>query len=336
MFGRIVILALLGAALFTGFQFVPQEKRETIQKQVAMAWDAMPQEKRETIQKHVAMAWDAMSDFYTSCSTRYVDAKTFTLAMCSRALNSTTFVDAKAYALAKYSGALNSTVFVDAKTYALAKYSKALDSTMFVDAKTYALAKYTQALDSAMLVDAKAYASVAYERLLSRAKGLSSTQQAILVGVSVLMVAAVLAVSCRRRRAKVLASAPEAVGSADVSTIAETQAANTLEMRTDESVPPSALRRRKSRLDSPRPSLGNNENEAPLSNCTMGSAAFLSKCNSGTDEELLLIPGLGEKSVAKIVKYRSKHGEIHEIDELVGKVGLSRVIVTKIAKVHGL
>jgi hypothetical protein len=246
----------------------------------------------------------------------YVDAKTFTLAMSSRVLNSTMLVDARAYAHAKY--------------------SQALDSTMLVDAKAYAHAKYTQALDSTMLVDAKAYASSAGIRFLSWAKGLSPTQQAILVGVSFLMVLAVLAVSCRRRRPKVLGAAPEAVASTDVGTVVEPQVAHALEMRSDESVPSSALRRRKSRLDSPRPSLGNNENEAPHSNCSMGSSAFLSKCNSGTDEELLSIPGLGATSVAKIVKYRSKHGEIQEIDELVGKVGLSRTIVTKIARVHGL
>jgi DNA uptake protein ComE-like DNA-binding protein len=167
-----------------------------------------------------------------------------------------------------------------------------------------------------------------YSQVLLQAEGLSSTQQAILLGACFLAVVSVLAVSCRRRRTKVSESA-------DVSTVVATPK-DPLETGAGVGVEQPALRRRRSRCDSPRPVAENNENEAPQSNCAMGSAAFLSQLNNFSQEELLSLPGLGEKSVAKIVKYRSKHGEIHEIDELVGKVGLSRVIVTKMAKVHGL
>lgn len=330
-------------------------------------WFASP-ETRETVYKPFAIAQNATYDVYASCSeqpnptfatcyriaidrlsqaTSHIDfdpqafkQKLFEKASqafaATRSLTSSSFVDAKAYALALQARAINSTIFdgaktsisaglVNAKTYALATYAQVMNSAIIADVSAYAREGYSRVLKSSAFIAVRTFVLDMSAEILSRAKALSSMQQIPVVCSFFTMVVAVLAASCRRRCRKVDRSAnvthPLEVGTA-------TGAAE---------LPPAIHRRRsRSRCDSPGASVQNQENEAPHANCGMGPEALLSQVNTGTSDELRALPGLGAASVKKIMDYRSKHGEINDIDELVVKIGLSRPVVTKFVRVHGL
>jgi len=330
-----MVRTFFAVALVLGLWFASPETRETVYKPFAIAQNATydvyascSEQPNPTFATCYRIAIDRLSqatsriDFDPQAFKQWLFEKASQAFAATRSLTSSSFVDAKAYALALQARAINSTIFDDAKTSISAR---------LVNAKTYALATYAQVINSAIIVDASAYARERYSQVVNSSAFIAAStfvldmQQILVVCSFFTMVVAVLVASCRRRCRKV-------DGSANVTHTPEVGTATGAA-----ELPPAIHRRRsRSRCDSPGASVQNQENEAPHANCAMGPEALLSQVNTATSDELRALPGLGAASVKKIMDYRSKHGEINDIDELVVKIGLSRPVVTKFVRVHGL
>jgi len=330
-----MVRTFFAVALVLGLWFASPETRETVYKPFAIAQNATydvyascSEQPNPNFATCYRIAIDRLSqatsriDFDPQAFKQWLFEKASQAFAATRSLTSSSFVDAKAYALALQARAINSTIFDDAKTSISAR---------LVNAKTYALATYAQVINSAIIVDASAYARERYSQVVNSSAFIAAStfvldmQQILVVCSFFTMVVAVLVASCRRRCRKV-------DGSANVTHTPEVGTATGAA-----ELPPAIHRRRsRSRCDSPGASVQNQENEAPHANCAMGPEALLSQVNTATSDELRALPGLGAASVKKIMDYRSKHGEINDIDELVVKIGLSRPVVTKFVRVHGL
>jgi len=344
-----MVRTFFAVALVLGLWFASPETRETVYKPFAIAQNATydvyascSEQPNPTFATCYRIAIDRLSqatsriDFDPQAFKQWLFEKASQAFAATRSLTSSSFVDAKAYALALQARAINSTIFddaktsisarlVNAKTYALATYAQVINSAIIVDASAYARERYSQVLNSSAFIAASTFVLDMSAEISSRAKALSSMQQILVVCSFFTMVVAVLVASCRRRCRKV-------DGSANVTHTPEVGTATGAA-----ELPPAIHRRRsRSRCDSPGASVQNQENEAPHANCAMGPEALLSQVNTATSDELRALPGLGAASVKKIMDYRSKHGEINDIDELVVKIGLSRPVVTKFVRVHGL
>lgn len=66
------------------------------------------------------------------------------------------------------------------------------------------------------------------------------------------------------------------------------------------------------------------------------NADLIWQINNGSAADLSSIPGLGSKSVDKILNYRSRKGELESLDDLVMKVGLKPVWYGQFKKSHSL
>ncbi|MEW6703169.1 MAG: helix-hairpin-helix domain-containing protein [Bacteroidota bacterium] len=62
----------------------------------------------------------------------------------------------------------------------------------------------------------------------------------------------------------------------------------------------------------------------------MFSSKRIIKINSASIQELILLPGLGEKTANEIVNYRNKRGHIKSINELLNVKGIGRTRLEKI------
>ncbi len=54
--------------------------------------------------------------------------------------------------------------------------------------------------------------------------------------------------------------------------------------------------------------------------------------NNSTIEELILLPGIGEKTANKIVAYRKEHGKFSKVDDLIKIQGIGKKKLDKIRK----
>lgn len=101
------------------------------------------------------------------------------------------------------------------------------------------------------------------------------------------------------------------------------------------SQPPQApLRRRRS--ESPGATAKENASGASEVNREVAEQDVLNHLNTATPEELRMVSGLGDKSVNKILKYRSKEGELESLGDLVHKVGIHGATFANFAKAQGI
>jgi DNA uptake protein ComE-like DNA-binding protein len=316
---RATVLALFAVAVFAGFRYCPPEAKESIQKRFSDVYTSCLEHPYvaltiEGVSPYVSSGVEVVGSYVTSAIEKFWQA--LARVNIDSEGSKEWLIANTSWIVAKTSERL--AVFSEgSKQWLVAK-------TSWTVAKTSDRLAVFQLLNSKIVAASKARVLATSSQVLLWLRGLSPMHRTTLAVAVIAMVMMALALSCRRRRPKVNASVDDTVVAAQLATS---------DARTETGAQ-DALRRRRSRCDSPRPTNGNDENAAPQSNRLEGSESLLSQVNTATSDELLRLPGLGEKSVAKILKYRSKHGDIQEIDELIGKVGLARVVVTKLARVH--
>jgi len=136
----------------------------------------------------------------------------------------------------------------------------------------------------------------------------------------------VRAVCCRRRGA------------------AAARVATTGDARSEIMMAPSPLRERSARLPqvpqrrrrSESPGAVAKENAAGASENVVSEEDVLIRLNTATEDELRLMPGLGDKSINKIVQYRNKAGGLESVGDLVSKVGIHGATFANFAKAQGI
>jgi DNA uptake protein ComE-like DNA-binding protein len=143
-----------------------------------------------------------------------------------------------------------------------------------------------------------------------------------------------LASKCCRRRVVALPRTEVAAGEQDVhregAVSAIMKAPTPLR---DRQAHPSLVQRRR-RSDSPAP-VGeeNTHNIAPSS---LDEEELLAHLNSDSAEELRLVNGLGDKSIDKIIKWRSKYGTLSDVKDLQSKVGIHPATYANFARAQHL
>lgn len=179
----------------------------------------------------------------------------------------------------------------------------------------------------------------------------ASIEQLIVVAVAFVLSLVVIAVvargmkrvCCRRRREllvpRVAAEDAVLVDEMDMQTSVMMAPTPLRSPRLPTSQPPSVPRRR--RTESPAPlakSADSMGNAAPIDGTTHATSEedLLWRLNTSSSDALRSLAGLGDKSVEKIAKFRSKQGDIECMNDLVTKVGIHRATFTNFAKAQGL
>jgi len=174
-------------------------------------------------------------------------------------------------------------------------------------------------------------ALVASSKELSRsATPLQFAGGIILSMIATLVFARCLHAICCRRRGRVL-TAPAAEANDARSEIL--LAPSPLRERFSQ-LPRAPTRRRRS--ESPGATAKENAGGASEVNREVAEQDVLHHINAATPEELRLISGLGDKSVNKILKYRSKDGQLDSLGDLVHKVGIHGATFANFAKAQGI
>merc|ERR1711977_511238 len=98
-------------------------------------------------------------------------------------------------------------------------------------------------------------------------------------------------------------------------------------------LPPASHRRRRS--ESPGVMAKENASGAGEGNVASEQDVLI-RLNSATPDELRLMPGLGDKSINKIMDYRTKAGDLESVDDLVGKVGIRGATLANFKLAQGI
>lgn len=91
------------------------------------------------------------------------------------------------------------------------------------------------------------------------------------------------------------------------------------------------------KIDSQRELLNFRKEKLPDEKTTkIFSSTKIIKINSASVHELILLPGLGEKTANEIIDYRNKHGRIKSIDELLNVKGIGKTRLERIKNMISL